>query len=85
MHFSPILVGPTSFVGGGGPSSIQSIGNVSKPNYYISFGTKRIPLVNRQTLVGRNTMATIQVGDPSIAKDHAIIELDETMANPTLM
>jgi hypothetical protein len=30
-------------------------------------------------------MATLHVEDPSIAKDHAIIELDETMANPALM
>jgi hypothetical protein len=29
-------------------------------------------------------MATIQVEDPSIAKDHAIIELDENMSNPKL-
>jgi hypothetical protein len=41
--------------------------------------------MNRQTLVGRNPNATIFVEDHTIAKDHAIIELDENMANPSLV
>jgi hypothetical protein len=30
-------------------------------------------------------MAAVQVSDPSIAKEHAVIELDENLSNPVLM
>lgn len=36
-------------------------------------------------MVGRNPNATIFVEDHTIAKDHAIIEMDENMANPFLV
>jgi pSer/pThr/pTyr-binding forkhead associated (FHA) protein len=57
-----------------------------KPNnYFLQFGQKKFPLLNRQTLIGRNPNSTIFVEDHTIAKDHAIIELDENMANPVLV
>jgi pSer/pThr/pTyr-binding forkhead associated (FHA) protein len=41
--------------------------------------------VNRLTVIGRNPNATIFVEDHTIAKDHALIELDENMSNPKLI
>lgn len=56
-----------------------------KQEYYLLVGNKRVPLANRQTLIGRNPNATIFVDDHTIAKDHAIIELDENMSHPKLI
>ena len=53
--------------------------------YFLQFGQKRLPIINRQTLIGRNPNSGIFVDDHSIAKDHAIIELDENMLNPKLV
>jgi pSer/pThr/pTyr-binding forkhead associated (FHA) protein len=47
-------------------------------------GNKKYPLFTRVTLIGRNPTAAIFVDDHTIAKDHAVIELDENMANPKL-
>jgi len=56
-----------------------------RPEYSLQFGTKRLPLLNRQTLIGRNPNATVYVDDHSIAKDHALIEIDENNLNPKLV
>ena len=56
-----------------------------KLEYFLIVGQKRYPLVNKQTLIGRNPHSTIFVDDHSIAKDHAIIEMDQQMINPKLM
>lgn len=56
-----------------------------KQDYFLLVGQKKFPLTNRQTLIGRNPNASIFVDDHTIAKDHAIIELDENMMNPKLI
>jgi hypothetical protein len=82
MHEIPRYGGPaTNSVFSGALTSSA----LDKPNYYIKFGQKKIPLLHRQTLVGRNPNALLHVEDHTIAKDHAIFELDELMANPILM
>lgn len=64
---------------------LNSLKGPYKQDYYLQIGNKRIPLINRQTLIGRNPNAAIFVEDTSIAKDHAILEFDETMLNAKLM
>lgn len=46
---------------------------------------KKIPLINKLIIIGRNPNATIHIDDQSIAKEHALIQLNETFDRPILM
>jgi len=51
----------------------------------LEMGSKRIPLLNKLTVIGRNPNATVHVEDQSIAKEHCLIQLDDNFSSPVLM
>lgn len=56
-----------------------------KNEYYLMLGQKKIQLLHKQTIIGRNPNATIYIEDHSIAKEHAIIQLNQDNNEPTLV
>ena len=48
-------------------------------------GSKKIPLIHRQSTVGRNPNGTIYIEEPSIAKEHTLIIFNENFEEPTLV
>jgi len=53
--------------------------------YYLHDGFKKIRLVHRETLLGRDEALMIRVDDPAVSKHHAKIDLGANNADPTLM
>jgi hypothetical protein len=47
--------------------------NQDKTEYFLQIGPKRIPLIHKQTILGRNPNVTITIDDTSIAREHAVI------------
>ena len=56
-----------------------------RKEFYLQAGNKKISLVNKQTIIGRNPNATIHIEDISLAKEHAIIQLNDQFDAPILM
>ena len=56
-----------------------------KTEHYLFLGQKKIPLIHKQTIIGRNPNATIFIEDNTVAKEHAIIQFNEDFREPLLI
>ncbi len=53
-----------------------------RKQFFLQVGAKRIPLINKITVIGRNPSATVHVDDQTVAKEHAYIQLNEAFDDP---
>lgn len=53
--------------------------------YFLHDGFKKIRLVQRETVIGRDEALLIRVTDPTVSKLHAKIDLGANHAEPVLV
>ncbi|CDW76964.1 fha domain containing protein [Stylonychia lemnae] len=56
-----------------------------RKEFILQVGNKKIPLLNKLTIIGRNPGATIFIDDVSLAKEHANIQLNDQFDQPVLI
>jgi hypothetical protein len=58
-----------------------------EPEFYVIniINNKRIPLIHKQTVIGRNPNLSVHVNDISVSSKHATIELTHDFTKAYLM